>query len=474
MVFSSTIFTFLFLPIVLMVYYLSKEQYRNNILLIASLLFYAYGEPWFVILMMISIIINWGLALAIDNCKNKLLLRRLLLFFAVLINIGVLFIFKYYDFSVTIFNMIFGSSLKILGIGLPIGISFFTFQAISYIVDIYRGEEKAQKNLMKVGLYISLFPQLIAGPIVRYKTVAEQIEDRKTTADMFAQGIKRFLCGFCKKIILANNLAVVAEEIFSCQSYDSLPMGYAWIGAICFSLQIFYDFSGYSDMAIGLGKMFGFEFQENFNYPYISKSITEFWRRWHMSLGQWFRDYVYIPLGGSRSGVIRHILNMFVVWVLTGLWHGANFTFIAWGLIYFVGLVIEKYIIKPEKRKNVIGKVLWQIITLIIIIFAWVLFNSEGLKEGVQYWLAMVGVYYHNPMWGDQYYFIVKENLVYIIVSLIFTVPIAPYMQKRIGKTTGGKTIMELMHIFVYMIGFIWAISFLILGSHNPFIYFNF
>ena len=323
-------------------------------------------------------------------------------------------------------------------------------------------------------MYISLFPQLIAGPIVRYKTVAEQIDCRSTTAEKFAQGVRRFIGGFCKKVLLANNLAVVSDKIISCQSYEGLPVGYAWIGAICFSLQIFYDFSGYSDMAIGLGKMFGFTFEENFNYPYISKSMTEFWRRWHMSLGQWFRDYVYIPLGGSRVGVIRHILNLFVVWTLTGLWHGANFTFIVWGLIYFVGLVIEKYIVKPEKRKHFVGKAIWQIVTLGVVIFAWVIFNSSGLKEGVQYWLAMIGIYYHNPIWGEQYYFIVKENLVFIAAGLLFIFPIVPKISAKIKTSGRNDNIIILSTFLIYMLGFLWAVSFLILGSHNPFIYFNF
>ena len=474
MVFSSTIFTFLFLPIVLLIYYLSKEQYRNNILLAASLLFYAYGEPEFVFLMIASIVMNWGLALWIDKKKEQPMIRKLLLGITILINLGILFLFKYFDFSVTVFNMMFGSSFKVLGLRLPIGISFFTFQAISYVVDIYRGEGKVQKNLLKVGIYISLFPQLIAGPIVRYKTVAEQIECRKTTIEMFADGVRRFLCGFCKKVLLSNNLAVVSEAIFACESYETMPVVYAWIGAVSFSLQIFYDFSGYSDMAIGLGKMFGFEFEENFNYPYISKSISEFWRRWHMSLGQWFRDYLYIPLGGSRVGVLRHVFNMFVVWAFTGLWHGANFTFIAWGLIYFGCLVLEKYLIKPEKRKNVVVKVMWRIITLLVVIFAWVLFNSSGLKEGIQYWLAMLGVYYSSSIGGEQYYFIVKENLIFIMIGIVFTVPIAPYLRQRLNKTIRNQQILEIGTFVIYMIGFLWAVSFLILGAHNPFIYFNF
>lgn len=473
MVFSSTVFTFIFLPSVLVIYYISKEKYRNNILLIASLMFYAYGEPKFIFLMLASIMANWGLALLIDKYKQDIQRRKMLLFVSVGINLLLLFTFKYLDFSITILNMMLGSSLHITGIRLPIGISFFTFQAISYIIDVYRGDGKAQKDLFKVGLYISLFPQLIAGPIVRYRTISDQIEKRETTVKAFSIGIRRFICGFCKKVILANNLALIAEKVFNGQPYSQLSVLYLWIGAISFSLQIYYDFSGYSDMAIGLGRMFGFEFEENFNYPYIAQSVTDFWRRWHISLGQWFRDYLYIPLGGSRTGAGRHIFNLFIVWAFTGLWHGANFTFIAWGLIYFIVLIVEKFLVKPERFKSAALKIIWRAVTLTVVMFAWVLFNSVGLKEGIEYWLAMIGAY-HNPICNMENICVIKESLAYIIMGIIFSVPVIPWIKGKVTIDKGTERWLGIISSFIYMLGFVWAVSFLILGSHNPFIYFNF
>lgn len=322
MVFSSTLFTFGFLPIVILVYYLAKERYRNYILLAASLFFYSCGEPQFIVIMLISITVNYLLALGIDHFEH-VTTRRLLLVAAIIENLGILYVFKYLDFSINIINRMFYAKIALPGITLPIGISFFTFQTMSYVIDVYRKKVDVQKNIFYVALYISFFPQLIAGPIVRYATIAEQIEKRTTSLEKFGEGARRFMLGFCKKVILANNLALVAEIPFSSASEEIVTYSAAmlWLGSISYTLQIFYDFSGYSDMAIGLGKMFGFTFEENFNYPYISKSVTEFWRRWHISLGQWFRDYVYIPLGGSRVGTCRHIFNLLVVWLLTGLWH---------------------------------------------------------------------------------------------------------------------------------------------------------
>lgn len=330
MVFSSTIFTFLFLPSVLGLYFIARDNYKNYILLGASLLFYSYGEPRFVLIMVASIIVNYLFARGIDFYQGPSQ-RRILLAMAVMCNIGILYVFKYLDFSITILNGLLRTDLKVLGIRLPIGISFFTFQALSYVIDVYRRKVTVQKNPFYLALYISFFPQLVAGPIVRYITIAEQIEHRKTTFYDFGEGARRFMLGFCKKILLANNLAAAAARTFSITDLAASNPGYLWLGSICYSLQIYYDFSGYSDMAIGIGKMFGFHFEENFNYPYISKSVTEFWRRWHISLGQWFRDYIYFPLGGSRVNPGRHIFNLFVVWMLTGLWHGANYTFVAWG-----------------------------------------------------------------------------------------------------------------------------------------------
>lgn len=296
MVFSNVIFLFVFLPVTLAFYYIGKEKYRNGILLIASLVFYAYGEPKRIFLMMFSIIFNYFLAIAVEQYDRK----KQLLLMGVLYNLGILFVFKYLGYSMYLFDIVFHQNLQILQVALPIGISFYTFQSMSYIIDVYNGKAKAQHNIFDLGLYISLFPQLIAGPIVRYNSIAEQIRNRTLSLEAFGVGSKRFMCGFCKKVLLANNLAVVADYYFDSHAPENSVAG-AWLGAICFSLQIFYDFSGYSDMAIGLGKMLGFEFEENFDYPYISQSITEFWRRWHISLGKWFRDYVYIPLGGGES-----------------------------------------------------------------------------------------------------------------------------------------------------------------------------
>lgn len=472
MVFSSLLFAFFFLPAVVILYFFAKDKYRNYLLLIASLLFYSYGEPKFVLVMIGSIIINFLLAILISKEKSleRAKLAKTFLVIDIIANIGILFVFKYLNFSVNILNSIFKNRIPQTSIALPIGISFFTFQALSYVVDVYRGSVKVQKNPFYLALYISFFPQLIAGPIVRYSTIEQQIEKRICTIDSFAEGFKRFMLGFSKKVLLANNLSVVASEIFALKIKSANPL-LLWLGAICYSLQIFYDFSGYSDMAIGLGKIFGFDFDENFNYPYISKSVTEFWRRWHISLGQWFRDYIYIPLGGSRTSVLKHIFNMFVVWALTGIWHGANYTFILWGIEYFVLLVIEKYLIKPEKQHNIFIKVFWQIITLLSIIFGWVMFNSVDVKHGIRYCLAMFGKYQTHFVINDQILMYLREYGFYIIWGLVCSTPILKIIDKKIRNKNIAVTI--LLPVLEGVI-FIWAVSFLILGAHNPFIYFNF
>lgn len=354
MVFSSLIFTFLFLPVVIFLYYIANDKYKNIILLISSLIFYAYGEHRAILLMLISILVNYAFALLIEQHPKKSLLAIDITF-----NLSMLYMVKYLTFTVSLLNNIPGINIPVKNIALPIGISFFTFQAMSYVIDVYRRDAVAERSVLNVALYISFFPQLVAGPIVRYNTIAEQIHNRTCDIDKFGAGAKRFVCGFSKKIILANNLALVAEKALLQGDFYTQPILLSWVGAICFTLQIYYDFSGYSDMAIGLGKMFGFEFEENFNYPYISRSVTEFWRRWHISLGRWFRDYVYIPLGGSKVTILRHIFNLLVVWCLTGLWHGASISFVIWGLMYFVCLVVEKFWIKPEKRESKIFKAAW-------------------------------------------------------------------------------------------------------------------
>lgn len=356
-------------------------------------------------------------------------------------------------------------------IALPVGISFYTFQSMSYVIDVYWNRVKAEHNILNLGLYISLFPQLVAGPIVRYHSIERQIKDRIFTPELFGAGAKRFMCGFCKKVLLANNLANVADCFFENPSMENTVVG-AWAGAVSFSLQIYYDFSGYSDMAIGLGKMLGFEFEENFNYPYISKSVSEFWRRWHISLSGWFRDYVYIPLGGSRVSVPRHILNLAVVWLLTGLWHGANYTFLMWGFLYFVALVAEKYIIRPERKKSRCFTVVYRLLALAYVNFGWVLFHSDNVRAGISYCLSMIGFYPGNAVIDLPTIRILREYSVFLAIGILFATPVASRLS---GKLTGKLLLVEKYILPVlYSTGFLWAVSYLILGAHNPFVYFNF
>ena len=472
MVFSSLYFTFFFLPLVIILYYLAKEEFRNYILLVASLYFYAYGEPKFIFIMLISICANYGVAIWINAVKKNYIFSKNLLIADVVMNIGILYIFKYLNFTVKISDYFFKTTFELKDIALPIGISFFTFQALSYVIDVYRGTVKVQKNPLYLALYISFFPQLIAGPIVRYSTIEEQITHRICNPDQFAEGIRRFLLGFAKKVILANNLSLVAVEVFNSSFSVANPM-VLWIGSICYSLQIFYDFSGYSDMAIGLGKLFGFNFEENFNYPYISKSVTEFWRRWHISLGQWFRDYVYIPLGGSRVSISRNIINMFIVWILTGIWHGANYTFIVWGLGYFVLLVIEKYFIKFEKRKSKVFAIIWQIITLVCVNFGWVIFYSASIKSGLKYCIAMMGYYRPSFVIDASVIRYAREYGFFIILGILFSTPLMRIIKEKIYQTRVANVAVVAVPI-AYGFVFLWAVSYIILGAHNPFIYFNF
>ncbi len=474
MVFSSLLFTFFFLPAVMLVYFLAKDKYRNYILLAASLTFYAYGEPEFVLIMLASIFINYGFAVAIDRFRDSRTTSRLLLIIDAAANLGILFIFKYLDFAISVMNQVAGTGFGVKGIALPIGISFFTFQALSYVIDVYRGQVEVQKNPMLLALYISFFPQLIAGPIVRYKTIEQQITDRQCSLEKFSEGGRRFLLGFCKKVILSNNLSVVAVKVWAmAEVATDVNPALLWIGSICYSLQIFYDFSGYSDMAIGLGKIFGFEFEENFDYPYIAKSVTEFWRRWHISLGQWFRDYVYIPLGGSRVGILKHIMNLFVVWFLTGLWHGASWSFVLWGMVYFVLLVIEKFIVKPDKRNGVFG-FLWRIVTLVCVNFGWVIFNSPGISVGIRYCIGMIG-YYHTPWAVDaDLIYCLREYGVYMLLGILFSTPVARKLGATLDNYEQFGKVKAVALPLSYGVLFLWAVSFLILGMHNPFIYFNF
>lgn len=461
MVFSSGIFLFLFLPIVLLIYYnplIRSRSFRNIFLFLASIIFYAWGEPVYVLLMLSSIVVNWLFGRCIMAGKNSTVIAAL----AVVYNLAFLFVFKYLDFAITNCNNLLNLSIPLFGIELPIGISFYTFQAMSYVIDVKRKPELAQRSLLNVGLYIACFPQLIAGPIVRYETVAQQIRERTESWNDVTVGLRRFLWGLAKKVILANNLAKFADLAFD---GTELSTALAWLGAAAYMLQIYFDFSGYSDMAIGLGRMFGFRFDENFNYPYAASSITDFWRRWHISLSTWFRDYVYIPLGGNRVCPARHILNLFLVWLLTGIWHGANWTFILWGLIYFLLLMLEKY--TPLKR---VPKLFGHLYTLLAVCLCWVLFRAASLSSALEYLKAMFGA---APLgiWDGNASIVLTNGFVYFLLGAILSFPIVPFFAK---KTFVQKPVVQYLLAFFQLLVFLLTIGFILSSSYDPFIYFNF
>lgn len=467
MLFSSTTFLFFFLPFAIVIYYTilkNKRKAQNIFLCLISIVFYAWGEPAFVFIMLFSILINYFLGLFIGKKEQTDSKRKIALVIAIIINISILFVFKYLSFTLTNISQLFGLNIVIPNVALPIGISFFTFQAMSYVIDVYRGEEY-QKNILNVGLYISFFPQLIAGPIVRYETVAHQINYRKETLDDFASGVYRFIIGLGKKVLLANTMAVVADTFFNGEVSNQSVLS-AWVGAIAYTFQIFFDFSGYSDMAIGLGRMFGFHFLENFNYPYISTSITEFWRRWHISLGTWFRDYLYFPLGGSRvKSKSRLIFNLFIVWLLTGIWHGANWTFIVWGLLFFVLLVFEKLsgFQKYEKLKP-----LKFIYTMFFVILGWVVFRADSIQDAFTYIGTMFGS--TGSLVDNAALFYIKENVVCIFISVLASTPIFRWIHKRFLHNRIGNVITAVLITGILFVSVVYIVK----GTYNPFIYFNF
>lgn len=475
MVFSSLVFLFCYFPIVLCIYFLLPfKALRNYWLLIASIAFYAYGEPQFVFVMLASVAINYVAALAIGALPHKGKLAKLIMGVDTLVNIGLLFVYKYLNFTVSSINSFAG--FEVFGqtsIVLPIGISFFTFQALSYVIDVYRGDVKVQKNPLYVGMYIAFFPQLIAGPIVRYSTIESEIDNRKITLEDFSEGVRRFMIGFAKKILLANQLAVVADAAFA---EAGRSVAFAWLGILCYSLQILYDFSGYSEMAIGMGRMFGFHFLENFDYPYISASVSEFWRRWHISLGTWFRDYVYFPLGGSRvKSKARLAFNLFVVWALTGIWHGANWTFLLWGLLFYVFIVAEKLAILPA-LKRCKGKLIpfaYRVITLLCVVLGWVLFRAANVREAVGYIGTMFGIGV-SGMVDTNATFYAAEYGVWIAASLLCATPVFKVIRRKLADNAGMDLMTRFLSPVVYFALFVIGVSYLAMGAHNPFIYFNF
>ena len=475
MLFSSSTFLFCFLPLALAGYYVLslfprgiRRPLQNIFLLVISLLFYAWGEPWFVLVMVVSILANYAFGLWVAAAQRRGRSTRAPVAAALIANLGLLFVFKYVTFVLFNLNQL-GAHFVIPGIELPIGISFFTFQALSYVLDVNRGRGQVQRNPLKVGLYIAFFPQLIAGPIVKYETVARQIDARQESWEDFSAGVCRFLAGLGKKVLLSNQLAVVADMAWDMAAPS---VGMAWLGSLCYTLQIYYDFSGYSDMAIGLGRMFGFHFLENFNYPYMSRSITEFWRRWHISLSTWFRDYVYFPLGGSRvDRRSRHIRNLFVVWLLTGIWHGANWTFIAWGLFYFVLLCAEKFC---GLGRGWPGAVQW-LYTFLMVNFAWVIFRSDSLSDALGFLGAMLGLG-GGGLWEDSATLFLRENALVLAAAAVFAVPTALWLRQRVAALGRGRTplLLDLGYALAALLCFVVAASFIVKGTYNPFIYFNF
>ncbi len=468
MVFSSLFFLFIFLPLVLLVYYLVPRRFRNCALFMASLFFYAWGEPVYILLMFFSIVVNYALGLLIYRYKRNTRIARLALFFAIIINVGLLGFFKYADFFLQAVNSLLGTTFAGLDLSLPIGISFYTFQALSYVADVYRGEAVAQRNFIAFGTYISLFPQLIAGPIVRYQTVSAQLLQRREGLESFGEGVRRFVAGLGKKVLLANNVGLFWSQIQQVP-FSELTVCTAWLGIVAFALQIYLDFSGYSDMAVGLGKMFGFTFPDNFDYPYISQSITEFWRRWHISLGTWFREYVYIPLGGNRSGQRVLYRNLAIVWFLTGLWHGASWNFVLWGLYYGLVLALEKAFLL--KWLHPAPRFVRYAYTVLLVLVGWVLFAFEHFTAGWQYLQALFGLQGGGFFDRQAVYYFYTHALLMALALIASTPCIKNARQKLLARSAtlyyAAATLSCLLVLFL-------STAYLVDTTYNPFLYFRF
>ncbi|SFR76465.1 MBOAT family O-acyltransferase [Anaeromicropila populeti] len=475
MIFSSILFLFYFLPLVISGYYLLcfSRKLQNYFLFFASIFFYAWGNIKSTFILLFSILINYIFGLMVTYCKSKKHLLRYLLTLMCATNLGILFIYKYSGFVVRNINDFTQKNYIVPQLALPLGISFFTFQAISYVIDVSRGTARVQKNPFYLGLYIALFPQLIAGPIVKYAAIEKQILFRKNTLRKFSVGCCRFLTGLGKKIIIANTMAIVADKIYQLIPLYTISVSLAWLGSIAYSLQIFFDFSAYSDMAIGLGLIFGFEFDENFNYPYMSASVTEFWRRWHISLTTWFKDYVYFPLGGSRvKNNDIMVRNMLIVWLLTGIWHGAEWTFLFWGLYHFFIILLEKVFRNPHKKNHSIVN---HIYTLLMINWGWVLFRSSNLSIALSLFQTMFGIKYKG-IFCDYTILFLKEYGIFLIFGIIFSTPVAKRCNRLLVENRFGIAgfFMNVSYLFCIICIFFVCVTYLVKGSYNPFIYFNF
>lgn len=463
MLFTSISFLYYFLPLVLIVYFVVPKKYKNLVLLLFSLLFYFYGEPKYILLMLFEILVAFIGAILIDKYKDKSILILTLF-----IHIILLVIFKYTDFFISNINNIFNTNFKLLNIALPIGISFYTFQIISYVIDVYRGKVKVQKSFLKLATYVSLFPQLIAGPIVRYEIIEDELDNRKLSFEDFAIGVRRFTIGLTKKVLIANMLGELCTKF---DLVDERSVVFYWIFAISYMLQIYFDFSAYSDMAIGLGRIFGFHFLENFDYPYVSKSITEFWRRWHISLGSWFRDYVYIPLGGNRVSKIKFLRNILIVWLLTGFWHGASWNFIIWGLLFGILLIFEKIYLNKilDKLPNFIKR----IYVLFIVMISFIIFNANTMNTA---WHNIIGLFgFNKEVFINTYtIYYLKSYLLVIIIAIIASTPIPKNIISKLNKNKSLNKIINLLEPIFIIILLLITTSYLIDNSYNPFLYFRF
>ena len=467
MLFSSVSFLYYFLPITLVLYFVSKDKYKNIILLLASLFFYFYGEPKYTVLMLISAFSAYIHGILIEKFREKGY-SKLFLVSGLVVSLGILIVFKYMDFIIKNINYISNSNIKLLRLVLPIGISFYTFQGLSYIVDVYKKDAKVCRSFVDFATYVCLFPQLIAGPIVRYTTIEDELKNRTHSFDKFAYGVNRFVVGLAKKVILANNLGMIVDIMT--KSNEKSVLSY-WMVAIFFSLQIYYDFSGYSDMAIGLGRMFGFDFLENFNYPFISKSIKEFWRRWHISLSTFFRDYVYIPLGGNRVSRGRWIFNLLIVWSLTGLWHGDSWNFILWGLYFALLLIIENLFLQ-----NILSKLpalIQHIYAKFFIIISFVIFNNENIKD---LWSSLYNMFNFRglDLYNDFSTYYLKSYTVLLIVSVIGATPILKNIIQKVNKNVTGQKVISTINPILNIVLLVVVTAYLIDGSFNPFLYFRF
>ena len=470
MVFSSLVFIFVFLPITLFIYYLSPRKLKNLVLLISSLIFYAWGEPIYIFLMIFTTVFSYVSAILINKYKSKKTSSLAIFILSVAVNLSVLCFFKYYGFFIDNINNLFSMNIKFKKLPLPVGISFYTFQTLSYIIDVYLKKVPVQKNIISFSTYVTMFPQLVAGPIVKYGDINKQLENRKESLDKFGDGVSYFIRGLSKKVLLANNIGLLWSNV-KALSPDKISVFSAWLGILAFTFQIYFDFSGYSDMAIGLGKFFGFDLMENFNYPYISKSVTEFWRRWHISLGSWFREYVYIPLGGNKKGALKQYRNLFIVWFLTGFWHGANWNFIIWGLYFGILITLEKIFVLKwlDKLPNFISHVY----ALIIIIVGWAIFEFENTSVLFSFIKTMFGMG-SNTFIDNQSIYYLYTNLFLFILAIIFSTPLPKKLFKKLIYNVKLKPYAKLIVPTIYLILILLCTTYLVNETYNPFLYFKF